>query len=276
MRIGCSRLGFTLVELLVVVAIIAVLIAILLPALAKARQHALIVTELSNMRQVGLAVNMYANDNRGRLPGGPGNDWSGYPYAHDVPRARLYNYFKDATTSWQYAPAGPSGYMQAGMDLGSFPNTLASGPSSRVWGCPLSGDAPEWHRYGTSWWWHGGRMDTCDALGKPITCTPNFSGAWFNQPAWPGIATYYLMTITGGGYVDAQGQQPVADNIVLITDAGCAITTGAPPPSHLQPAPTWYGDVRGTCTLFVSGRAAWRDPSEMQWSIFLGGYWGGR
>jgi prepilin-type N-terminal cleavage/methylation domain-containing protein len=63
--------GFTLVELLVVIGIIAILVALVLPAVFSARSTSRKISCLNNLHQIGLAVNAYAERNGGSIPFGP-------------------------------------------------------------------------------------------------------------------------------------------------------------------------------------------------------------
>jgi len=83
--------GFTLVELLVVIGIIALLISILLPSLARAREAGQRTKCLSNLRQLGMAFTMYTNENEqsyprpaGGVAGGVPEDWIHWEPARNI------------------------------------------------------------------------------------------------------------------------------------------------------------------------------------------------
>jgi prepilin-type N-terminal cleavage/methylation domain-containing protein/prepilin-type processing-associated H-X9-DG protein len=77
-----TRAGFTLIELLVAIAIVALLAALLIPQTQRIREYGWRSGCLSHMRQVGIALRLYANENEGQLPGRPkGKDpLTGLPY----------------------------------------------------------------------------------------------------------------------------------------------------------------------------------------------------
>jgi len=122
-----NKHGFTLIELLVVIAIIAILAAILFPVFAQAREKARQTSCLSNSKQQGLAVMMYAQDYDEILPQ---TGWQG-PCTNPAP--------SDLAAGDQYFS-------------GVFAYPIASGPyikNWQIWQCPSDSNKGGWNKQGS-------------------------------------------------------------------------------------------------------------------------------
>jgi prepilin-type N-terminal cleavage/methylation domain-containing protein len=139
--------GFTLIELLVVIAIIAILAGLLLPSLASAKEAGRRIACLNNMRQLGLSLRMYIDENDGCLPP------RGHPTPSDPnhPRwpARLQDSYKDLRVL--LCPTdGPNPPATGSADMTRYP--ADGSPRSYIYNSwndfylPHYGNNPQWRR----------------------------------------------------------------------------------------------------------------------------------
>src|SRR5262249_1944785 len=121
--------GFTLIELLVVIAIIAILAAILFPVFAQAREKARQTACLSNLRQMGMALNMYVQDSDESLPtfSSLGSE-AGGPCTYQGFHQAILPYEKN-TEIWR-CPTKPNAYdiAQGNKNLGLPPSCPSGSP----------------------------------------------------------------------------------------------------------------------------------------------------
>ena len=109
--------AFTLVELLVVVGIIAVLIAVLMPALTTARNQAKLMICQSNLRQFGVAMQVYATINRGCVPLFYNKTLSSANFSYDQTYASYYIAYKNSGQPPAFSPNSAPVYLPLGAAL---------------------------------------------------------------------------------------------------------------------------------------------------------------
>ena len=146
LSITSKRHGFTLIELLVVIAIIAILASLLLPALASSKQKAQGIACINNLKQLGIAVRMYSDENDGKLPEAE--------FLPTVPSSPPLPRICDLLAQ------------QVGYNSNSLPqsSSVFRCPSDRVQRFEQNGSSYEWNN------WYGGRpVDSPRRSNNPLT-----------------------------------------------------------------------------------------------------------
>jgi prepilin-type N-terminal cleavage/methylation domain-containing protein len=269
LKIGAARMAatgrqaFTLIELLVVIAIIAILAAMLLPALSKAKARAHRAQCISNLRQWGIAFNVYCNDYADSMPMG----WNNPAQSGGIKgmwMSSLRSYYSNPKI--RLCPSAP----QMRSDLPN-PFDPALDASFLSWGIlgsnsypvPIWGDAGDYGSYGINAWMHNpsgpGMLTPTEPAGLPYywrkLANASRGGAdvpMFADCMWDGTAPLHTDT-------------PPPRKGVQVTGAGGEMSNfSIPRHTGRSPVTMSFAD---TSVRFVGLKELWRLKWNQQFNI---------
>jgi prepilin-type processing-associated H-X9-DG protein len=197
-RVSRRRMGFSLVELLVVIGIIALLISILLPAMAKARRSAQIVQCAAQLRQLATAFTNYIDSNRGTV------FWRGTDSNPDLNTAGMEWY------TWGGRPNGNPNHWQADIFntidprplneyLGIKTQTGASTPldTFKIFHCPADDETSWWSETSGHFEWVGNSYNF-NAVGNPDGHAPGAGLAGKKISTAVRDSSHYILFLDAG------------------------------------------------------------------------------
>ena len=175
----CDGSGFTLVEVLVVIGIIALLIGLLLPALSRARETSKSIACISNLRQMAIAAQAYAVEYHGYYP---------IAYFYAVEGTQTVTYCWDLTT-----------IAQPGQPTRVVPGLLwRTNDPTRIQQCPSFDGSADWlndpytgYNYNTSYIGHG-QYESIPAPAKAASVRHASETAMFGDGQWAGGANKFM------------------------------------------------------------------------------------